>query len=254
MDANNSVCEVIAKMARLCRAEVFGADEVACVHVMARVVRRCFLLGTDSISGKNYDHRKLWIEDRLRLLAAHFGIDLIAFAIMSNHFHLVLRSRPDVVATWDDTEVARRWLMLCPTRKRPNGAACEPNEFELNSIRNDPAKLREVRKRLSDIAWWMRLLCQYIGIRANREDNEVGKFWQARYKAVRILDEETLLACAAYVDLNPIRAALAETLEASDTHFGATPCSNIASAFRSLDRVSTRKENAGRFLVTRDNR
>jgi hypothetical protein len=41
-------------------------------------------------------------------------------------------------------------------------------------------------------------------------------FWQSRFKAVRILDEESLLACAAYVDLNPIRAALAETLEASD--------------------------------------
>jgi hypothetical protein len=59
----------------------------------------------------------------------------------------------------------------------------------------------------------MRLLCQNIGSRANREDRETGKFWQSRYKAVRILDDETLLACAAYVDLNPIRAALAETLE-----------------------------------------
>ncbi|XZE20831.1 hypothetical protein SH449x_000719 [Pirellulaceae bacterium SH449] len=49
-----------------------------------------------------------------------------------------------------------------------------------------------------------------------RADGEVGKFWQARYKAVRILDETALLACAAYVDLNPIRAAIAETLEQSD--------------------------------------
>ena len=36
---------------------------------------------------------------------------------MSNHFHLVLRSRPDVVAEWGDTDVARRWLMLCPVRR-----------------------------------------------------------------------------------------------------------------------------------------
>ena len=49
--------------------------------------------------------------------AANFGIDLHSLAILSNHFHLILRSRPDVVATWDDTEVARRWLMLCPKRK-----------------------------------------------------------------------------------------------------------------------------------------
>ena len=62
----------------------------------------------------------------------------------------------------------------------------------------------------------MRLLCQNIGTRANQEDKEVGKFFQGRYRSVRILDEETLLACAAYVDLNPIRAAMAETLESSE--------------------------------------
>ena len=203
-------------MPRLARAEVFSPDIVATVHVMARVVRRCFLLGTDSVTGNNYDHRKVWIEEQLIRLAAHFGIDLLCFSILSNHFHLVLRSRPDVVATWDDSEVARRWLMLCPIRKDKNKAPIEPNEFELNSVRNDPAKLAEVRSRLSDIGWWMRLLCQNIGARANIEDREVGKFWQSRYKAVRILDAETLLACAAYVDLNPIRAAMAETIEQCD--------------------------------------
>ena len=41
-------------------------------------------------------------------------------------------------------------------------------------------------------------------MRANFEDGEPGKFWQSRFKAVRLLDEEALPACAAYVDLNPI--------------------------------------------------
>jgi hypothetical protein len=92
----------------------------------------------------------------------------------------------------------------------------EPTEFDLNSIRNDPVKLASIRKRLSDISWWMRLRCQYVAMRANGEEGEgLGRFWQSRFKAVRILDEEPLLACAAYVDLNPLRAALAETLETS---------------------------------------
>jgi hypothetical protein len=203
-------------MARLARADLFAPKEVAIVHVMNRVVRRCFLLGTDRLTGKNYDHRKRWIEAELRRLAAGFGIDLLGFAILSNHFHLVLRSRPDVVATWEDTEVARRWLWLCPRRKQEDGSAAEPSPCELNSIRHDPDRLVEIRKRLSDISWWMRLLCQTIAIRANQEDQEAGKFWQSRYRAVRLLDETSLLACAAYVDLNPIRAALAETLEGSD--------------------------------------
>ncbi|MEI8020305.1 MAG: hypothetical protein WCH39_19040 [Schlesneria sp.] len=203
-------------MARLARVEVFSPDEIAIVHVMNRVVRRCFLLGNDPVTGRNYDHRKIWIEEQLHRLAACFGIDLLCFAILSNHFHLILRSRPDVVATWDDTEVARRWLMLCPVRKNDEGFAEEPNEAELNMIRNDPQRLQTVRLRLSDIAWWMRLLCQNIAVRANHEDREMGKFWQSRYRAVRLLDEQAILACAAYVDLNPIRAAMAETLEESD--------------------------------------
>jgi hypothetical protein len=134
---------------------------------------------------------------------------------MSNHFDLILRSRPDVVATWDDTEVARRWLLICPVRKNSAGDSEEPNEFELNSIRNDPRKLETIRLRLSDLGWWMRVLCQYIAVRANREDHELGKFWQSRFRAVRFLDEAALLACAAYVDLNPIRAAVTQTLEQS---------------------------------------
>ena len=203
-------------MARLARAEVFDPSEVAVLHLCARVVRRCFLFGVDPVTGKNHDHRKVWIEDQLKMLASALGIDLLGMAILSNHFHLILRSRPDVVETWDDSEVARRWLMLCPKRKKKDRSPEEPNEFELNSIRNDPNKLATIRKRLSDVSWWMRLLCQNIGTRANQEDKEVGKFFQGRYRAVRILDEESLLACAAYVDLNPIRAAMAETLETSE--------------------------------------
>jgi hypothetical protein len=203
-------------MARLARVEVFSPDEIAIVHVTNRTVRRCFLMGDDPLTGKNFDHRKAWMEDELRHLAAHFGIDLLCYAIMSNHFHLVLRSRPDVVAAWDDTEVARRWLMLCPKRRTANQQPEEPNEFELNMIRQDPARVQQIRSRLSDISWWMRLLSQKIGRKANQEDQELGKFWQARYRAVRLLDETALLACAAYVDLNPIRAAMAQTIETSD--------------------------------------
>ncbi len=104
--------------ARLAGAEVFAADEVAIVHVMNRVMRQCFLLRDDPITGKNYDHRKQWIDDQLVQQAKYFGIDLLCQAIESNHFHLVFRSRPDVVAEWDDGMVARRCLMLRPAAHR----------------------------------------------------------------------------------------------------------------------------------------
>jgi hypothetical protein len=122
----------------------------------------------------------------------------------------------NIVKTWDDTEVARRWLMLCPKKKNKNGSPKEPTEPQLNSIRNNVSKVKQIRWRLSDISWWMRLTCQTIAQRINFEDQISGKVWESRFRAVRLLDESALLACAAYVDLNPIRAAMAETLEQSD--------------------------------------
>ena len=218
-------------MARLARVEVFAADEIAIVHVMNRTVRRCFLLGDDPFSGKNFDHRKQWLDEQLIHQARHFGIDLLCQAILSNHFHLVLRSRPDVVAEWADSDVSRRWLMLCPERRDKNGRPADPSESELNHICKDKTKLKVIRSRLSDISWWMRLLSQNIAQRANKEDAELGKFWQARYRAVRLLDETAILACAAYVDLNPIRAAMAETIEESDFTSAQKRCCDMRGKF-----------------------
>lgn len=202
-------------MSKLNRGEVIDPNEVTIAHAFSKTVRRCFLFGDDAFTGKNYDHRKVWIEDMLEHFAAFFAIDLISYAILSNHYHLVLRTRPDIVKTWDDTEVARRWLMICPNRKK-DGKGCEPNQAELDSIRNSPVALAEIRERLSSLSWWMRLLNQRVAQRANREEEESGRFWRDRFKCTRLVDEASLLACSAYVDLNPIRAALAETLEESD--------------------------------------
>jgi hypothetical protein len=204
------------KMAKRPRGDVFSPDEIACVHVMNRAVRQCFLMGEDPISGKNFDHRKQWIDRKLEIHAAYFGIDLLGQAILSNHFHLVLRSRPDVVATWSDEEVARRWMMICPNRKKKDGSPKEPRKSEIRAIVRNQRKLEEIRRRLSDISWWVRLMCQDVAQKANRETGEKGKFWQDRFHATRLLDDSALLACVAYVDLNPIRAELAATIEDSD--------------------------------------
>lgn len=169
-------------------------------------------MGDDPVSGKNFDHRKQWIENEVKKLSAAMGIDLLGLAILSNHFHLILRSRPDVVATWDDTEIARRWLLLCPRRKNEDGSAAEPAECELNSIRHDPDRLAEIRLRLSDISWWKRLLCQTIAIRANREDGDVGKFCIRGSLTVReavavVAASTTPRACAFYLMRTGVRSS-----------------------------------------------
>jgi hypothetical protein len=134
---------------------------------------------------------------------------------MQNHLHQVLRSRPDVVKGWSDEEVARRWLRLFPERRNEDGSPAEPSQPEIDSIVNDPDKLSKRRRRLSDISWWARCTAENIARQSNREDNVTGHFWEGRYKSQLLLDEAALLACTVYVDLNPIRAAMAQTPETS---------------------------------------
>jgi hypothetical protein len=140
--------------------------------------------------------------------------------------------------------------MLCPFRKTSDGLPAEPTPAEIDTIQNNPEKLAAVRLRLSDIGWWMRLLCQQVATRANHDDKEVGKFWQSRYRAVRLLDEQALLACAAYVDLNPIRAAMAESLETSDFTSVQRRVQAMQAQTTSARRTSTRAASAAQVKPT----
>ena len=87
----------------------------------------------DPVSGKSFEHRRTWIQNRLQERAASFGIDCLSFAVMVNHFHVILRNMTDVVAGWSDEEVARRWWQLFPLRKNKDRTAAVPTESELRS-------------------------------------------------------------------------------------------------------------------------
>jgi hypothetical protein len=149
-------------MALMPRKFVVDEDEVGMYHCINRCVRRAFLCGTDEVSGKCFDHRKQFIQDRRELLAGVFGIDVLAFAVMSNHLHVVLRNRPDVVKSWSDDEVARRWWRLFPTRRDDSGEPAEPRSSDLSMISSDPEKLAEIRWRLSNIGWLMRCVAEPV--------------------------------------------------------------------------------------------
>jgi len=81
-------------------------------HVVSRCVRRAFLCGEDKYSGKNYNHRRQWVLDKIYLLSSIFAIDIAAYAIMSNHYHLVLRVDRGQGLTWSQDEVIERWYRL----------------------------------------------------------------------------------------------------------------------------------------------
>ncbi len=142
------------------------------------------------------------------------GIDVLTYAILSNHLHVVTRTRPDVVVSWSDREVAIRWPRVFPGRRLDEQLA-EPTSNDVDTLVNDKERLALIRSRLSDLSWFMRALSEPIARMANKYDECTGRFWEGRFKAQRIMDEAGLLACSMYVDLNPVRAAMAATPEES---------------------------------------
>lgn len=184
-------------------------------HCVSRCVRRSFLHGKDPLTGKCYEHRKVWIHQRLVFLAKIFLIDVGGYAVMDNHLHVVLRNRPDLARAASAREVARRWLCLYPKRRDAAGLPLSPSEKEIDTLVADEFRIFQLRKRLSSISWFMKCLKEYISRKANAEDDCGGRFWESRFKSTALLDDAAVLTCLVYVDLNPIRAGVADAPERS---------------------------------------
>ena len=183
-------------------------------HCISRCVRRAWLCGVDPYDGKSYEHRRAWVELRLLELAEIFAVGVYAYAVMSNHVHVVLRIDPTAAGSWSDEEVALRWVRLFPATVdgETDAAACRQKE---QTLLGNTDRLSACRQRLGSLAWFMKALNEPIARRANREDACTGRFWEGRYKCQALLDEAAVLTCMSYVDLNPIRAGMAENLETS---------------------------------------
>jgi hypothetical protein len=196
------------------RKTLVSLDATHYYHCTSRCVRRAFLCGEDQNSGRSFEHRRQWIEDRLLFLASIYAIDIAAYAIMSNHYHVVLHVDREQGLTWSDTEVLERWHRLfkgslLSRRVRRGEHLGQTEQQELDE------QVAEWRERLTSISWFMRCLNEPIAREANREDNVTGHFWESRFSSQALLDEKALATCMVYVDLNPIRAQMATTPEAS---------------------------------------
>ena len=183
-------------------------------HCVSRCVRRSFLCGEDKFTGQSYEHRRGWVEERLLFLSSVFSIGICAYAVMSNHTHVVVCVDKDMAESWSTEEVVRRWHQLYQgtllSQKYQRGDAL--SKGELISLEET---VTIYRQRLYDISWLMRNLNEYIAREANKEDGCTGRFWEGRFKSQALLDESAVLACIAYVDLNPIRAKMDTTPETS---------------------------------------
>jgi hypothetical protein len=197
------------------RKSLVSLEATPYYHCVSRCVRRAFLCGEDTHTGKNFEHRRQWIEDRLLKLSTIFAIDIAAYALMSNHYHVVLHINQHKATAWSERDVIEHWHKLFKgnllSQKYLSGEPLHKAEkIVLDQV------IEEWRSRLSSISWFMRCANEPIAREANKEDNVSGRFWEGRFKSQALLDEKALAACMAYVDLNPIRAKMAITPEQSE--------------------------------------
>jgi REP element-mobilizing transposase RayT len=146
-----------------------SVDDTPYYHCVSRCVRRAFLCGEDPLSGFSFEHRRQWIVDRIRLLCSVFAVDLCAYAIMSNHYHIVVRIDVDEAMSWSDEEVAQRWMQIFsgPLLMHQYLGNADLTDTELECIAELFASWRE---RLADLSWFMRCINEPIARLANAED------------------------------------------------------------------------------------
>jgi len=199
----------------IARKHIVDNQTAGFYHCTNRCVRRTFLCGVDEQTGHNYSHRKDWLEERMLTLCDIFSIELYAYAVMDNHYHIVLHLDPLKPQNWSKEEVAERWLCAY------SGKVVEPKfakqrELKKQAIIADKEKIELYRKRLGSLSWFMSRLNEPLAKQSNKEENCTGSFWEGRYSAQALLDEAAVFSCMAYVDLNPVRAKITDKLEDSN--------------------------------------
>ncbi|SJN54204.1 hypothetical protein VR7878_00676 [Vibrio ruber DSM 16370] len=198
----------------IARTQLVSPDITSFYHCVSRCVRRSFLCGDDPLTGVSYEHRRHWVEQRILALAQIYCIDICAYAVMSNHYHLVVHINRAKALQLSEREVVARWEQehqLPPLIQSYLKGQLSASEY--------PACLKLIhiwRERLYSLSWLMKELNYHIALRANQEDQCRGHFWEGRFKSQALLDEKALLAAMTYTDLNPVRANIAETPETSE--------------------------------------
>jgi len=116
------------------------------------------LCGTDRLTGRSFDHRKSWVVEKLAALSSIFAIRLCAYAVLSNHFHLVVRIDSERAGAWSAAEVVECHGLLFPGTTKL---------WEHLTPAQQGEQVARWRARLADLSWFMRCLNESIARRAN---------------------------------------------------------------------------------------
>lgn len=196
------------------RAHLVDAEKPGSYHIVSRCVRRAFLCGEDPDTGQDYSHRRKWIEQRMFHLSRYYAVEIDGYAIMANHFHLAVYFDPTVAKAWSSEEVAQRWVDAYPPKAEESGLVTEEQKVTARAaLLENPELLDARRQALGCLSHFMKNLKQPIARRANREDDCTGHFFEGRFYSGALLSTVALVACLAYIDLNPVRAGIATSLD-----------------------------------------
>ena len=196
------------------RKDIVREGQIGVYHTWSRCVQRAHLCGFDPLTGQDFEHRRVWIKTLLEYQASVFAVDVGNYTILSNHQHLIARTRPDIAATWTDEEVAWRWKRAWPAWQDGQWIR-EPTDQEIEEVLAQRDRLPQLRAHLSSLSWFMARWKEPIARLANQESGTKGHFYEQRFGSRELVDDGANLCCNVYLDLNQVQAGLARSLEES---------------------------------------
>ena len=136
------------------------------------------------------------------------------FSVLDNHLHVLVRLDPERRLDWSDEEVVGRWgSYFRLATSRGSRWQCRRSGSQ-GGCKMRPGSRRR-GERLQSLSWFMKCLKEPLARLANRQDQVACAFFEERFKSIAILDEESLLATCAYIDLNPVAAGIVTVPEES---------------------------------------
>jgi hypothetical protein len=176
------------------RSERMPVGSAGIWHITSRCVRRERLLEGPGC--------REWLSERLASWLEVLAVDLLGYALMGNHVHLVVRTRPDVAHGWSITEVRRRWFASMTVSDGAPSVPAVPGPAMVARA------VAQARLELAHPRMMLRAVKEGFARRLNRVQGASGHVWESRYHDVAVVDAGGVLACLVYVDLNPLRAGL----------------------------------------------